>query len=1172
MSQNGQPSASVPYNGLSSRSFVALLVTQFLGAINDNMFRWLVVPIAKVKFEEEGLDANLALSIGLFCFTLPYLLFVPYAGYFADKFSKRTVIVGCKVAEVVIMLVGIAAISIGNTYGLFAVVAMMGAQSALYGPARFGSIPELLRTEDLSTGNGWMGLVTVVSSALGFVGGLLLFGATKPYGTDHLWISTVVLLGVAAVGLMASLMIRRVPAADASKPFPHNPVLDTGRNLQLLWNHKSLLRATLGIAFFWFLASLANINIDPYGTQDLRLPQEEIWPLLVVLVAGVGFGSVLAGIWSGGKVELGIVPLGAVGIVLSSFLLYRAGSAADFPAGDVAQRAMIESCVWLFFLGISAGLFNIPLEAFLQHRSSSENRGTILAAANFVTFAGMLLVSLLFPVMQGQLNMSASQVFLASGIGTIPVLIYIFTLLPGATIRFMFWLLTRTVYRVRLNGQHNLPETGGALIVANHVSWVDGLLILTSSSRLIRFLVYADYTKNPGLNWLTRTMKAIPIKGDGGPKAMVRALQVAKEAVENGELVCIFAEGQITRTGQLQPFQRGLMRIVAGTDAPIIPVYLDELWGSIFSYSGGKLFWKWPRHWPYLISIHFGKPIQKPENVSQVRQAVQQLGVHAMEQRKGRQMVLPRQFLRNCRKGMFRLKISDSTGQECTGGQTILRSLVLKRLLDREVLSPDEKMVGVLIPPSVGATLVNAALSISRRVPVNLNYTVSSEIMNSCIRQCGIKHVLTSRKVMEKLDLELDAEVVYLDDLKDKVTTADKLISAAQTYLLPAAILERILGLTKIKSDDLLTIIFTSGSTGDPKGVMLTQHNISTNVEAVDQVFRFTNKDTILGILPFFHSFGFTGNLWLTLTRSMAITYHVSPLDARVIGKLAQKYKATVLISTPTFLRTYLKRCTPENFATIDLVICGAEKMPLDVAQAFEDKFGARPIEGYGTTELSPVVAANIPSHRSAMTNHAGVKEGTVGHPVPGVAAKIVDPETGEDLGIDTPGMLLISGPNVMKGYLNRPEQTAEVIRDGWYVTGDIAKIDSDGFIQITDRLSRFSKIAGEMVPHLQIENALQDFLSQTDTEEDDMQVKAVVTAVPDERKGERLVVVHLPLSQSADEICRQLKAAGLPNLFIPSTDSFVEVQEIPVLGTGKLDLKGLKQVAIDHFAPSATS
>lgn len=1168
MSQSNSPNSTDDRNGLGSRSFIALLLTQFLGAMNDNMFRWLVVPIAKYKFDEQGIDPKLALSIGLFCFTLPYLLFVPYAGYFADRYSKRKVIVGCKAAEVVIMLLGVGAIFVGNPYGLFVVVAMMGAQSALFGPAKFGSIPELLRPERLSTGNGWMGLITIVASALGFVAGLLLYGATKPYGLESLWISAVALIGVAAVGLAASLCIRPVPAANAQKTFPRNPILETGQNLRLLWGNKALFRTTLGITFFWFLASLAQINIDTFGTVDLALPQEKIWPLLVVLVAGVGFGSLLAGIWSGGKVELGIVPLGAAGIVVSAFLLYASGNQVDLNAANGVEIAMIKSCVWLFLLGISAGLFNIPLEAFLQHRSSTENRGTILAAANFVTFAGILSVSFFFPLMQSQWGMSASEVFLAAGIGTIPVAIYIFTLLPEATIRFILWLITHSIYRVRIRGRRNIPETGGALLVANHISWADGVLVLVSSSRLIRFLVYADYANNPALRWASRTMKTIPIKGAASPKAMLAALAEAKAAIEAGELVCIFAEGQITRTGQLQPFQRGLMRIVEGTGAPIIPVYLDELWGSIFSYSGGKFFWKWPRHWQYPVSIYFGKPIHEPKNVSQVRQAVQYLGVKAMEQRKGRQMVVPRQFLRQSRKSLFRLKLSDSTGQECTGGQTLLRTLVLKRLLEREVLAANEKMVGVLIPPSVGGALVNAALSVSHRVPVNLNYTVSAEVMNSCISQCGIKHVLTTRKVMEKLGIELDAEIVYLDDLREKITLMDKLSSAIKAYALPAMILERMLGLTKIASDDLLTIIFTSGSTGEPKGVMLSQHNISTNVESIDQIFSFTSKDTIVGILPFFHSFGYTGCLWLPLSRSMAVTYHVNPLDARQIGKQCQKYRGTILITTPTFLRSYIKRCPVEQLQSLDLVITGAEKLPTDLAQAFEDKFGTRPTEGYGTTELSPVVSANIPNHRSAMSNQICTKEGTVGHPIPGVAAKVVDPDTWEEQGIDQPGMLLISGPNVMQGYLNKPELTAEVIRDGWYVTGDIAKLDSDGFIQITDRLSRFSKIGGEMVPHLKVEEALLQILNGVETsEEDDTELKAVVTSVPDERKGERLIVVHLPLKLAPSDICDRMKDSGLPNLFLPSANSFLEVEEIPVLGTGKLDLKGLKQLAMERFA-----
>lgn len=522
-------------------------------------------------------------------------------------------------------------------------------------------------------------------------------------------------------------------------------------------------------------------------------------------------------------------------------------------------------------------------------------------------------------------------------------------------------------------------------------------------------------------------------------------------------------------------------------------------------------------------------------------------------------------MLRTCRKARFRWKIADSMGESLTGCQLLMRALILRRLLNREVLGLkyDEPHVGVLLPPSNGAAVVNAALTVDRRVAVNLNYSVTQDVMNACIRQAKIRHVLTTHKVMEKLDMKLDAEVIYLDDLRDRVSLGDKLFSAFNAYVTPAALLDLIYGLHTIHPDDTLTLIFTSGSTGEPKGVMLTYRNIASNVDAVDQVIQLRREDTILGILPFFHSFGYTITLWGALALDIHAVYHFSPLDARQVGKLCEKWKASILLSTPTFLRTFIKRCTQEEFASLDVVVAGAEKLPSSLSDAFEEKFGVRPIEGYGATELSPLVSVNVPPSRS---HHEEVdaKEGTVGRPVPGVAAKIVDPESGEDLEQGSNGMLLITGPNVMKGYLDQPEKTAEVVRNGWYVTGDIARIDSDGFIEITGRESRFSKIGGEMVPHILVEEAIEKLLGiEDDTEEQ----RVVVSSVPDSRKGERLVVVHRKLGKSPSEIGEGLVAAGLPNLWIPSTNSFLEVEEIPTLGSGKLDLKGIKKLAETHFS-----
>jgi acyl-[acyl-carrier-protein]-phospholipid O-acyltransferase / long-chain-fatty-acid--[acyl-carrier-protein] ligase len=524
-------------------------------------------------------------------------------------------------------------------------------------------------------------------------------------------------------------------------------------------------------------------------------------------------------------------------------------------------------------------------------------------------------------------------------------------------------------------------------------------------------------------------------------------------------------------------------------------------------------------------------------------------------------LTLPRKFLRMCRTNWRRPKIADSTGVELTGGELLVRTMVLRRVL-RRILAQEEKYVGVLLPPSAGGVAANAALGLDRRISVNLNYTVTSEVMNDCIKQCEIKHVLTSRRVLDRLDFQLEAEFVFLEDFKDKITLADKLLSFAAARLLPISLLEHQLGLTEDKPDDLLTVIFTSGSTGWPKGVMLTHENVGSNVAAVDEIIRLTKDDVLVGILPFFHSFGYTVTLWTVLSLDPKGIYHYSPLEAREVGKLCRKHGATIMLSTPTFLRSYLRRCEKEDFETMQVLFTGAEKLPVELAEAFEEKFGIRPIEGYGCTELSPIASANIPPGRGTKGQFEGVKEGTIGRPLPGISAKVVDLDSGADIGPNRPGMLLFTGLNVMKGYLNRPDLTMEVLRDGWYVTGDVAEIDEEGFIKITGRISRFSKLAGEMVPHLRIEETLNGVLKLEDAEE----TKLVVSAVPDPKKGEKIVVLHTGLSLPPEEICRKLAEAGLPPLWIPAPDSFRQVDQIPLLGTGKLDLKGVKDLAIKEF------
>lgn len=1155
---------------LNSTSFLALLGTQFLGAMNDNMFRWFIIPIGKPIIG----DAE-ALSLGLACFTLPYLLLASVAGYLADRFSKRTVIVACKVAEIIIMILGIWAIQIGNIYLLFFIVALMGCQSALFGPAKFGSIPEMLRDNRLSKGNGLMGLITVVSSALGFIAGNYLFHITRPNlnapgSFSDISIAAFTLVGVAVLGTLVSLKIRKLVAAAPERDFPFNPAKETWHQWRLLSSSTPLLRTALGVAFFWMLASMAQMNVDTYGIHELRLSQKDIGPLLGILVLGVAVGSILAGIWSAGRIELGIVPIGAAGIVITSLLLFFTGSSVGPGTEANSNIYYFLSLLWLFLLGVSSGLFDIPLETFLQHRSDVETRGSILAAANFLAFTFILIASGIFFVMQKYLEMSASQIFMVLGLLTIPVGVYIFKLLPNATIRSIVWLVSRTIYKLRVCGHDHLPKRGGALLVANHVSWLDGIFLILTSSRPVRMIAFSTYVQNPWVKWLTELYNTIPINIDDGPKALMASIKTARKAIEDGELVCIFAEGKLTRSGYLQPFQSGLMKIIKGTGAPVIPVYIDELWGSIFSFHGGKFFWKWPRRWPYPVSIRFGKPILHPENEKHVQKVVQNLGIEAANFRKTYQMIPPRLFIRKCKNRRFKQKIADSTGVELSGGKVLTGALLMRRLLNKHVFKQDEKMIGVLLPPSVGGCVVNASLAISGQVPINLNYTLSDSDINYCIKEAEIKTVLTSQKFLEKKPIDMDANVVLLDELKLKASIFDKLICLFQAFLVPAWIIERVIGLRHVDPDELSTVIFTSGSTGTPKGVMLTHHNIVSNINSADDLLHLTSRDCILGILPFFHSFGYTISLWMPFIRNMRACFHFNPTDARTVGKMVEKYEVTLFASTPTFLRHFLKRCTPEQFKSLDLVITGAEKLPQSLAKEFEEKFGIFPTEGYGTTELAPVAAVNIPPSRQLDPDEISAKPGTVGRAIPCVMAKTVDPETMQDLPDGEEGLLFIKGPNVMKGYLNNEEKTAEVIIDGWYNTGDFATIDEDGFIKITGRQTRFSKIGGEMVPHVRIEELITDIVS--DPNEDEPEVQIAVTSVPDPKKGERLIVLYKPMNISIDTIIKEINKADIPNLWIPSSDSFLEVESIPLLGTGKLDLAKIKELACEAFSSKVTN
>jgi acyl-[acyl-carrier-protein]-phospholipid O-acyltransferase/long-chain-fatty-acid--[acyl-carrier-protein] ligase len=732
---------------------------------------------------------------------------------------------------------------------------------------------------------------------------------------------------------------------------------------------------------------------------------------------------------------------------------------------------------------------------------------------------------------------------------------------PASLYRPLIWLIAHTIYRVRVLGAENVPAKGPALLVCNHVSYVDWLLLLAAQRRFIRFVIFAAWTKQWGIRHLLRWAQVIPIEAGSGPRAIVKSLQAASDALKRGELVCIFAEGRFTRTGFLLPFHRGFEQIVKRCPAPVIPVCLDHVWGSIFSYRGGKIVWKWPEELPYPVSVAFGPLMPPNTSAAEVRLAVQKLSADCAAARIVPHRMVHRQFVRRAARHPFRsCWIDSATRQTYSYGKVLAGATLLAREL-RPMLG-DERMVGVWLPSSAGGAFANVALALLGKTSVNLNYTSSPAAVQSAIQQCKVRHVLTSERFLSRMRLEVgpDVQLINLEDFRPKITRAHQIRAFLTVVLLPGFVLDRwVLGLHRTRLDDLATVIFSSGSTGEPKGVMLSHRNIAANAESMVQAIDLRQEDRALGILPFFHSFGYTVTLWVPAQVGASVVYHPDPRQAKEIGELCKKYRCTILLTTPTFLRFYLRRSEPDDFLSLRILMCGAEKLPQPLAREFQEKFHVLPLEGYGCTELSPAAAANVPDRDMDGFKQIGNKSGTIGQPLPGVAARVVNPDTLEPLPPGQEGLLLIYGPNVMAGYLGRDDLTRAAVRDGWYITGDMARIDEDGFVTITGRLSRFAKIGGEMVPLEKVEEELHTILGTNER-------VCAVTAVPDEKKGERLVVLHTHLNGTdVRHLCQQLSTRGLPNLWLPGERDFYEIAELPILGSGKLDLKRLKDMAVER-------
>lgn len=1106
------------------------LITLFLGAFNDNCFKILLILLAKDKLFSSANDllggGSYVAVIGV-VFIIPFLLFSGYAGYVSDAFNKKYILIVSKFMEVIIMFSTIFLLPLKSIYLILPVLFFMATQSAFFSPTKYSIIPGMLPKKYISKANGLVEMSTVTAIVLGTAVGAAIFDLWPQY----LEYAGFFMFSIAVVGWATSCKIPRVSLIKNEKVFHLNPFYEIQEGLKKVKKHKIILLSMLGLAWFWFLGGLFQAMLVFFGENVLRARDFLIGLLNVFIAFGLAVGSLLAGKLSGDRIELGLIPLGAVGIILGTICL-------SF------TQSYYFSMIYLIVLGVSGGFFIVPLNSLIQHRAGKRYKGQILATVNFFGFVGISLAFAIFPIFYDYFKIEVEQIILVFALLTLVATSYVIWLLPDFLTRFILWIITHTIYKIKVIGRENIPERGPVLLVCNHMSYVDGFLLGAALGRFVRFMLWAPIYNLKIFNWFFKLLKIIPVYS--GRKSLL-TIRSAQKALSKGEIVCIFSEGEISRTGNILPFKKGLEVIERGINVPIIPVHLDRMWGSVFSFFRGP---KFPNKFPYPCTVSFGKPLPSDSKAFFVRQKIMELSTQSVKYRRKQKDILSRIFIKQAKKNWSKLCVSDSSHKKLTYGQTLIASLLLRKLIKDRCLN--EKNIGIVLPATVGGVLINVAIGYLNKVPININFTAGTDVINSITKQCKIKTIITSRRFLSKFKLVLPkVNIVFLEDLfvdilKDKF---NKLLISIQAYCFPYRLLWKFYGDKALTENSLATIVFTSGTTGMPKGVMLSHHNIISNIEGVLQIFPLTKPNSFIGILPFFHCFGYTGTLWVPLLAGSTTIYHHNPMDAKTVGKLVQKFKPTYIVGTPTFYKLYNKVCNREQFSSLTYAIAGAENLDGSVAKNFKNKFGIELFEGYGCTEMGPVISVNIPNIMfNKHIRQIGCKHGSVGQPIPGIAVKIVDPNSFKQLPLNKSGLLLVSGPSLMQGYLN---SELNLINDKWYNTGDIAYLDNDGFVYIIDRLKRFSKIGGEMVPHIRIEQEINKITGNTDS---------LVFSMPDEKKGERIVAIYVHDNINPKSLYESLNNSVLPKLWIPKQKNIFLVDVIPLLGSGKPDIIKAKQ------------
>jgi len=1123
---------------LVSRRFAPLFWRQFFAAFNDNFLKNALVLL--ILFKIGGEQGATLVTLAGTAIIAPFFFLSGLGGELADKYDKAAVARALSLAEIVAAAIATLGFHLSSVELLFAALVSFGIIGALFGPVKYGVLPDYLSRDELPAGNAYVEAATFLAILTGSIAG----GVAMQNGGDIAALAAgMMLVAIASYG--AARMMAPTPSAAPDLNIDWNILRSTSRLLRLLWDQTPLWRAGLVTSIFWLIGAIVMSLTPPLVKDALHGSESVVTIHLTIFAVAIAVGSAIAAFLLHGRIVLlptafGSAVAGLACLDLGAMLWLDPASAVAGgldAAAYFAQPQAVRAAIDLAILAVAGGLMIVPSFASIQANCANQERARVIGAVNVLNAAFMALGGL---AVAGLQSTGLPVAALLAGIGVIALAsaAWIWRVVVENPLKDFISIIFRAFYRLETKGLENLLAAGDNPIIAlNHVSFLDAAAILSVLPRDPVFAIDHAISQRWWVKPFLKFTRAIPL--DPSKPLGTRTLV---NAVKAGDPLVIFPEGRLTVTGSLMKVYDGAGLIAEKSGAKVVPVRIEGPEATVFSRLSPQ---QARRRWFPKFTLTVIEPVELTVAEELKGKARRQAAGAALYQ------IMSDLLFRTSKTdrtlfgavvdaakthGPGRIAIEDPL----TGALTYRRMLMGARILGERIAAIDTAgdAMGLMLPNANGAGVGFLALTSAGRVPAMINFTAGAANILSGCKAAEIKTIVTSRAFIEKGKLDKLAEalaaqtrLVYLEDLRAGVTTSDKL-RALRDWARPVV---------PRSADDRAVILFTSGSEGAPKGVVLSHRNMLANAAQASARIDFGRTDKVFNVLPVFHCFGLTIGFILPVISGVPVYFYPSPLHYRIVPELVYGTNATIFFGTDTFLAGYARNANAYDFRSIRYVVAGAEPVKESTRAIWNEKFGIRILEGYGVTETAPVLALNTP-----MFNRFG----TVGRLMPGVEAKI-EPVPGVNEG----GRLSVRGPNVMMGYLKADAPgVLQAPPEGWHDTGDIVAIDAEGFVAIKGRAKRFAKIGGEMVSLAAIEamaSALwPNALSAAATEDDP-------------RKGERIVLVTQQKGATRSDFLAHAKAQGASDLMVPA--EFMIVEKLPLLGSGKLDFAEVTRMVRDR-------